>query len=117
MLLGLLGNEQTTGRRAEGPFQPRPAPGDPGERYFAETGHAIRNSFKAAWERAGGLATFGYPISDEFLEPNPEDGQSYVVQYFERNRFEYHPELAGGPYEVLLGLLGNDALRARGWLP
>ncbi len=117
VLLGLLGNEQTTGRRAEGPFQPRPAPGDPGERYFAETGHAIRNSFKAAWERAGGLATFGYPISDEFLEPNPEDGQSYVVQYFERNRFEYHPELAGGPYEVLLGLLGNDALRARGWLP
>ena len=117
VLLGLLGNEQTVARRGEAPFLARSAPGDPGERYFAETGHAIRNSFKAAWERAGGLATFGYPISDEFLERNPEDGQLYVVQYFERNRFEYHPEHAGGPYEVLLGLLGNDVLRARGWLP
>ena len=28
-------------------------------------------------------------------------------QYFERNRFEYHPENAGTPYEVLLGLLGS----------
>jgi hypothetical protein len=116
VLLGLLGNERTVERRGEGPFQPKPAPGQAGERYFPETGHAIRNSFKAYWERNGGLAVYGYPISDEFLEVNPEDGKPYVVQYFERNRFEYHPENAGTPFEVLLGLLGNDLLRAKGWL-
>ena len=32
----------------------------------------------------------------------------YSVQYFERNRFEYHPEFAGTPNEVLLGLLGSE---------
>jgi hypothetical protein len=30
------------------------------------------------------------------------------VQYFERNRFEWHPEFAGTKYEVLLGLLGYE---------
>ncbi|HET8630995.1 MAG TPA: hypothetical protein VFL91_26545 [Thermomicrobiales bacterium] len=39
---------------------------------------------------------------------NPTNGQTYRVQYFERARFEYHPENAGTPYEVLLGLLGRE---------
>jgi hypothetical protein len=54
---------------------------------------------------------YGFPISEAFVEVNPADGQSYVVQYFERNRFEYHPELAGTEHEVLLGLLGNQVLQ------
>ncbi|MCS7050576.1 MAG: hypothetical protein NZL87_03080, partial [Thermomicrobium sp.] len=36
------------------------------------------------------------------------------MQYFERARFEYHPEHRGTPYEVLLGLLGREYLQARG---
>jgi hypothetical protein len=60
--------------------------------------------------------TFGYPITEEFLEENPEDGKTYIVQYFERARFEYHPEYAGTHSEVLLGLLGNEMLRERGWI-
>ena len=59
----------------------------------------------------------GRPLSEEFPEVNPTDGKIYTVQYFERNRFEYHPEFAGTPNEVLLGLLGVDELRTRGWLP
>jgi hypothetical protein len=39
------------------------------------------------------------------------------VQYFERARFEYHPEFKGTPHEVLLGHLGRLALRERDWLP
>lgn len=35
------------------------------------------------------------------------------MQYFERNRFEYHPENAGTQYEVLLGLLGNQLTEER----
>jgi len=38
------------------------------------------------------------------------------VQYFERNRFEYHPENEGTRYNVLLGLLGRQQLVDRGWL-
>jgi hypothetical protein len=38
------------------------------------------------------------------------------VQYFERNRFEFHPENRGTRYEVLLGLLGNDLARNRGYI-
>ncbi len=37
-------------------------------------------------------------------EVNPVDGETYVVQYFERARFEWHPEHIGTQYEVLLGL-------------
>ncbi len=37
-----------------------------------------------------------------------------LVQYFERARFELHPELAGTPYEVQLGHLGVAALEAEG---
>lgn len=39
------------------------------------------------------------------------DGFAYRVQYFERARLEYHPQYAGTPYEVQLGLLGTALLR------
>jgi hypothetical protein len=77
----------------------------------------LRAQFRAYWETNGGLAIYGYPISETFVEVNPADGQSYLVQYFERNRFEYHPEQAGTRYEVLLGLLGNQVLQQKGWQP
>lgn len=61
---------------------------------------------------------FGYPISEELDEGNGDgSGRAYTVQYFQRARFEYHPELAGTPYEVQLGLLGDQALKEKGWLP
>src|SRR5436189_115583 len=41
--------------------------------------------------------------------------QPLVVQYFERNRFEYHPENVGTPYEVLLGQLGTEVARKKGY--
>jgi len=37
------------------------------------------------------------------------------VQYFERNRFELHPELAE-PFRVSMGLLGVQILKAIGWM-
>jgi hypothetical protein len=37
----------------------------------------------------------------------------YVVQYTQRARLEYHPENAGKPSEVLLGLLGNSLVESR----
>ena len=45
-----------------------------------------------------------FKISEEFQEVNPADGQTYTVQYFERARFEWHPQ-NNEPYKVQLGLL------------
>jgi hypothetical protein len=79
--------------------------------YFTETGHTLNDAFLNYWQRNGGLELFGFPITEPFEELNLADGRRYTVQYFERERFEYHPEKAGTPYEVLLGLLGNDLLK------
>ncbi len=81
--------------------------------YFAETGHILSNAFLRYWQASGGLAIFGFPISEEFTEISKIDNKPYAVQYFERNRFEFHPENAGTDYEVLLGLLGNDLTKGR----
>jgi uncharacterized protein YkwD len=48
------------------------------------------------------------PLSEAAPERSPTDGKTYLTQWFERARFEYHPEQAGTPYEVLLGLLGAE---------
>lgn len=88
----------------------------PDRAYFSATGHSLAYGFKAFWERSGGLPVFGYPQTEEFSEPNPDTGQTYTVQYFERQRFEYHPEYRLTPYEVLLGRLGVTDAQRRGLL-
>jgi hypothetical protein len=88
-------------------------------RFFAETGHSICGTILAGW-RAGGLeidgragkteaenlALFGLPLSDLVTETS-SDGKQYQLQWFERARFELHPENQP-PYNLLLGLLGNE---------
>ncbi len=111
VLLGLLGNKLTIGR-----FFPAGTAfaNTPDRVYFAPTAHGLGGVFYRYWRDHGGLALFGYPISEEIQETSATDGKIYTVQYFERNRFEYHPENAGSPYEVLLGLLGRDYLTKYG---
>lgn len=87
-----------------------------GQIYFPETKHTLGGLFRQYWERKGGLQTFGYPLSEEFLEQNRDDGKTYTVQYFERARFEYHPELPA-KYQVSLGLLGKQYLAAKNNAP
>jgi hypothetical protein len=74
---------------------------------FPETGYTLSGQFKAFWDRSGGLPVFGFPLTAE----RGEDGNT--AQYFERQRFELHPENAGTPYEVLLGLLGTAEAERR----
>jgi len=74
---------------------------------FQATGKVVCGRFLQYWERNGGLAQQGYPISNEFTEVSEVDGKSYTVQYFERAVFELHPENKP-PHDVLLSLLGNQ---------
>src|SRR5207302_9253882 len=80
-------------------------PTDPDVAWFQETGHTLGGKIREYWEKYGGLRQFGFPLSEQFEEVSPTDGMSYTVQYFERNRFELHPEKPA-PYDVELGLLG-----------
>ncbi len=105
--LGLLGNRFAQDLSTTDAFQPRSSLPDwqdtPDRDYFAATGHYLAYGFKTYWDNNGGLAVFGYPISEETTE------SGRTVQYFERARFEYWPEHKGTPYEVQLGLLGDWA--------
>ena len=93
---------------------PDERPPDTGYPYFAETGHYLQLGFRAYWERNGGLPVFGYPLTEEYRERNRDTGEWYTVQFTERQRFEWHPENAGTPYQVLLGRLGAELLTAQG---
>jgi hypothetical protein len=111
--LGLLGSELNKDRV----FAPgNPIPNTDSQMYFPETRHTLIGAFHRFWKENGGLRVFGYPVSEEFTERNPDDGKTYTVQYFERNRFEWHPEYRGTKYEVLLGLLGKELLRRKRWI-
>ena len=72
-------------------------------KFFPETGKTVTQPFLNYWNNHGGLAQQGYPITDSYDEKNDDDGKIYRTQYFERARFEYHPENAGTPNDVLLG--------------
>jgi hypothetical protein len=113
VLLGRLGADAVSGRKFD---KSQPFESTPERLYFNETGHSLANAFLGYWERHGGLAQFGYPISEEIKEVSPTDGKEYTVQYFERARFEYHPENAGTDSEVLLGLLGVGSAQRKGWI-
>lgn len=69
--------------------------------FFAETGHTVAGDFLNFFNARGGLKIFGYPITDAF------DWQGLRVQYFQKARFELHPENPY-PYRVQLGLLGDE---------
>jgi len=92
----------------------RPTAAQAGPHYFAETRHNVNGLFLRYWNDHGALAQQGYPLTEEFSEPSALDGKTYTVQYFERTRFEYHPEYADTEFAVLLGQLGTEDIRRRG---
>jgi hypothetical protein len=73
--------------------------------------HCIEGRFREYWEQNGGLPVFGYPITAAGNQTTTEG--TFLTQYFERNRFELHPDKAR-PYDVLLGRLGDDRLKQMG---
>jgi hypothetical protein len=86
-----------------------PVRNTPERTYFGETGHTLQGGFYEFWRTNGGLRLFGLPLSEEIQE----DGNT--VQYFERARFEYHPEFVSTPYAIQLSPLGYTTLKQSGF--
>ena len=93
MQLGILA-PQILGGRTFDPAPP-PQPTD-GMLYFAETQHTLSGGFLDFWNSHGGLAIFGYPVSEEII------AGGLSVQYFERARMEFHRDLQGTPDAIQL---------------
>ncbi len=112
--LGLLARELAATRTGDAPFAPIGASGVPtAARFYSETSHSLADPFAAYWDTNGGLPVFGFPISAPFQERNADTGQTYLVQYFERYRLEFHPETNG----IELGRLGVQDAQMGGYLP
>jgi len=100
-----------TAGRTDPAFPPQPlVPAGADRSYYVQTQHSIGGQFKKFFDQNGGVFVFGYPISEETIEPNPTDGVAYTVQWFERARFEFHPEFNDTPNAIELGQLGRQLL-------
>ncbi len=106
VLLSLLGVFQYKAKYGVEGVLNQTASTEAGAQKFSETGHTVGGAFLDYWNKNGGLAQQGYPITDEFQEKSDLDGKTYTVQYFERAVFESHPENQA-PYNVLLSQLGT----------
>lgn len=118
VLLGRLGVDVLEKQGRD--WQAFPASEDQGNCvFFEQTSHYVCGDILNAWRANGleldgqpgfsqaeNLALFGLPVSGPIQE-TLSDGNDYTVQYFERARFELHPEHAP-PNNVLLGLLGEE---------
>ncbi len=109
VLAGHLGRWAAGRHRNHPAFAPAASRSQEGRDYFGETGHNLGGSFQQFWHANGGLPVFGFPLSEEFPEVNQQDGREYLVQYFERARFEWHPDLPPA-HQVQLGHLGRQYL-------
>src|SRR5688500_2657306 len=72
-------------------------------------GFEVSGRFLEEWGKQGSeqssVYVNGLPITDRRAEISMEDGKIYQTQWFERARYEAHPENPK-PYDVLLGRMG-----------
>src|SRR5215218_4599641 len=80
-------------------------------------GHVVNGRFLEVWNAQGSeqsnVYVNGLAITDRRPEISVDDGKSYETQWFERARYEAHPENKA-PYDVLLGRLGSMKAEGRG---
>lgn len=74
-----------------------------GELYFKETRHWVKGEFLTKYRSASNpLKLYGYPITEAFFDPVTKQ----FIQYFQKARFELHPEAPPGQ-RVQLSSLGK----------
>jgi hypothetical protein len=124
--LGRIGAERLEQLGRNWSLEPREAGPQPGCLWFAETGRNVCNQepgagFMSYWQANGlrqpglnayqrSLALFGLPLTSAQLERG-EDGVLRLTQWFERARFEWHPDNPAR-FQVLLGRLGHEVYAA-----
>ncbi len=119
VLLGRLGAETLAKQGVDWQKLPALAAAPASCRLFTETGHSLCGDFLNYWQSNGlefdgvggksyaeSLALFGYPLSEPTIETN-SSGDRVLTQWFERARFEFHPDNPVS-YRVLLGRLGAE---------
>lgn len=73
------------------------------ERYFPETGHWVTDEFLLKYEEIPNPSEiYGAPITERFVDPI----SGREIQYFEKARFEFHPEFPA-ELQVKLSTLGQ----------
>jgi hypothetical protein len=122
VLLGRIGAERLAQLGRDTFREGREAGPLPGCLWFEETGHNVcdqqpNNGFMTYWQSHGlqlqnasayarSLALFGLPLTAAQPETS-STGEQLITQWFERARFEWHPNNPSQS-RVLLGLLGNE---------
>ena len=94
-----------------------PAGAQSAGRYYPETGHTLDQRFLDFFDANGGVAVFGFPITDSFVEPQFQR----LIQYTENARLEWHQDPTGhvelAPLGELIGgwqLPSDDAVDGGG---
>ncbi len=82
--------------------------GDPGCRFYPESGHNVCHAFLDYYESHGGPWLFGYPISEFRLE------NDRIVQYFQGFRLDWHPDSIQG-HNVQVAPLGRVHFEVMGY--
>ena len=123
ILLGRLGEDLLVQQGRDWRQEPRGVPQE-GCWFAVETRHAVCDQapglgFLSFYRSHGlelgdpgvshreSLALFGLPLTEPQIEINAA-GDSVLTQWFERARFEWHPDKPDA-YKVLLGLLGRES--------
>ncbi len=120
VLLGRLGDQRLIQQQRNWTTFARVTGTVTGCLYFNETGHSLCEPFLSYFKSNGlefeglttskslaeNLALFGLPLSQPTTETN-QAGATVNTQWFERARFEHHPQNPP-TFQVLLGLLGNE---------
>jgi beta-lactamase class A len=101
--LGLVGQERASQLGLSWPASSNDGKGI----YFDATGQELEGDFLYYWQNNGGERAFGWPISPAADMVNPADGKSYLTQWFQRARMEFHPDLPVGQ-RIVLGALGTE---------
>jgi hypothetical protein len=78
----------------------RPKSNDHTQQYFSATGHRVQFSFLRFYNEKGGVAVFGYPVTEFFLE------RGRIVQYFQYAKMEWKPNRGGS--DIVLQNLGEQ---------
>jgi len=95
-------------------FRVSSAQSDSNSRTFPETGNKIEGAFLEKYNSAADpLQIYGFPFTDAFIANDESPVAGLKVQYFDKARFEFHPENAPGK-QVVVSPLGRYIFELEG---